>query len=593
MDKKFDFSGWATRNDLKCADGRTIRQNAFADQDGQIVPLVWNHNHGDLNEVIGHALLQNRPEGVYTYGFFNDTEKGQNAKILVDHGDITSLSICANKLKQKNGDVLHGVIREVSLVLAGANPGAYIDTVMAHSDGEDEEAIIYTGDELMHYDPENELQEEPVQEEPQVEEEPAAEEVAEEAPVAEEAAEDTVEHSAGEPAKEEGAEMAEKNENEKTVQDVIDSMTEEQKNVMYAMVGMAAEDAKKGSDSEKGDEEMDHNLFSNENEDEMMMHAEEINAAVADGKKYGSMKESFLEHGITNVEYLFPEAKNVTDKPSWIKRDDGWVNAVLNGVHHTPFSRIKSMHADLTADEARAKGYIKGNFKKEQVFSLLKRVTTPQTVYKKQKMDRDDVVDITDFDVVAWLKSEMRFMLDEELARAFIFGDGRDASSDDKINEGNIRPIISDSELYCQKFNIEAGEDVAKDVIKAVIKNRKSYKGSAKPMAIVSADFLSDCLLLEDGFGHALYEDEDKLAKKLRVTKILEVPDEICPEGFYCLIVNLGDYFVGADKGGAVNMFDDFDIDYNAQKYLIETRCSGALVTPYSAQAFVATGSSI
>lgn len=584
MKKNYDFSGWATRNDLKCADGRTIRRNAFADQDGKIVPLVWNHNHGDLDEVIGHALLENRPEGVYTYGFFNDTEKGRNAKSLVTHGDITSLSICANKLKQDGGNVLHGIIREVSLVLAGANPGAYIDTVMAHADGTDEEAIIYTGESLRHAYPDDEV------------------EVPED--VHEEAKEETVEHAEdvdsakAEPAAEKPEEKGDKNmaeeakNTEKTVQDVIDSMTEEQKNVMYALVGMAAEDGKKSDD--KGDEEMDHNLFSRDEEDEMIEHAMKINEAVADAKKYGSMKESFLEHGITNVEYLFPEAKDVTDKPTWIKRDTDWVQQIMSGVHHTPFSRIKSMHADLTEEEARAKGYIKGKLKKEEVFKLLKRTTTPQTVYKKQKMDRDDVIDITDFDVVAWLKSEMRMMLDEELARAFVFGDGRDGSSDDKINELNIRPIISDEKLYTKHYTVAAGADddaTTRNVIKAVIKNRKDYKGSAKPVAIMGADFLSDCLLLEDGFNHALYEDEEKLAKKLRVSKIIEVPDEVTPTGFYCMIVNLGDYNVGADKGGAVNMFDDFDIDYNAQKYLIETRCSGALVTPFAAQVFKAADS--
>lgn len=583
MDKNYDFSGWATRNDLKCADGRTIRANAFADQDGKVVPLVWNHNHGSLDEVIGHALLENRPEGVYTYGYFNDTEKGRNAKLMVQHGDLTSLSICANKLKQNGGNVLHGIIREVSLVLAGANPGAYIDTVMAHADGTDEEAIIYTGDYLVHSD--------------EVEENEEETEDVEETTVSENS-EDTVEHAAGDDGIK--AELAAKQpkegdqkmpEKEKTVQDVIDSMTEEQKNVMYALVGMAAED--KGSKDEGDDEEMDHNLFSNGGDDEMLMHAE-IDAAVADAKKFGSMKEAFLEHGITDVEYLFPDAKNVTDKPTWIKRDTDWVQQIMSAVHHTPFSRIKSMHADLTEDEARARGYIKGHIKKEEVFKLLKRTTTPTTVYKKQKMDRDDVIDITDFDVVAWLKSEMRMMLDEELARAFVFGDGRDGSSDEHINELNIRPIISDEKLYTKHYTVAAGADTdetTKNVIKAIIKNRKDYKGSAKPVAIMGADFLSDCLLLEDGFSHALYEDEEKLAKKLRVTKIIEVPDEITPEGFYCMIVNLGDYNVGADKGGAVNMFDDFDIDYNAQKYLIETRCSGALVTPFAAQVFKAADS--
>ena len=591
MKKNYDFSGWATRNDLKCADGRTIRANAFADQNGKIVPLVWNHNHGDLDEVIGHALLENRPEGVYTYGFFNDTEKGRNAKLMVQHGDLTALSICANKLKQDGGNVLHGIIREVSLVLAGANPGAYIDTVMAHADGSDEEAIIYTGDYLVHSEPEDEVE---------IPEEESKEETA-----VSENSEDTVEHAAGDDglkaelaAKQpkEGDKMPEK---EKTVQDVIDSMTEEQKNVMYALVGMAAEDKES---SDKGDEEeMDHNLFSNEGGDDMIMHAE-IEEAMKDAKRYGSMRESFIEHGlgdvtslehtamnnVQNLGYLFPDYKNVNSGVPFINTNpSGWISVVNNGVHHTPFAKIKMVFADITMDTARAKGYLKGNKKVEEVFKLLKREVGPTTIYKKQGFDRDDLIDITDLDVVSWIKGEMRIKLDEERARAYLFGDGRGAQDNDKINEAAIIPVIKDTDqnLYAMKFEVtpNANESIPHAISRTMVKAMDSYEGSGNVTLFLSAGIVSDMLLEEDQIGHRLHKNLTDLAAYLGVEKVVKVPANVIPAGFYGCALDLKDYNVGANKGGQVNLFDDFDIDYNQYKYLIEARCSGALTLPHSA----------
>lgn len=564
---KFDFSGWATRNDLKCSDGRTIRRDAFKDNNGQTVPLVWNHQHNDSMNVLGHALLENRDQGVYAYCTFNDTESGQNAKLLVEHGDVTALSIYANRLKQQGGNVLHGDIREVSLVLAGANPGAFIDSVLVHGEESDEEAIIYTGENisLAHGEELKEKQEDAKQDKSEKEDKKMA-----------------------------------KDSEERTVQDVFDEMTEEQKNVVYAMVGMALEerDADDEEYSEGGNEDMKHNVFDQDQyQEENVLSHSDMETIINDAKRFGSLKESFLAHaedyGIDNIDYLFPDANNVTPTPEFIKRDTDWVQKVMNGVHHTPFSRIKSMFANITEDEARAKGYIKGNLKKEEVFSLLKRTTTPTTIYKKQKLDRDDVVDITDFDVVAWLKAEMRLMLDEEIARAILVGDGRLPSSDDKINESNIRPIVSDDALYTIRKRVSvahgATDDVkAKAFIKAAIKARKDYKGSGNPTLYTTEDVVTDCLLLEDTTGRRLYNSVNDLATTLRVKEILtiEVMEGVKgPEGgaLMGIIVNLADYNVGADKGGAVNMFDDFDIDYNQQKYLIETRCSGALIKPYSA----------
>ena len=573
--ERFDFSGWATRNNLKCSDGRTIRKDAFKDNNGQKVPLVWNHQHNEPFNVLGHALLENREEGVYAYCTFNDTEAGQNAKQLVEHGDVSALSIYANQLKQHGGDVIHGSIREVSLVLAGANPGAFIDSIICHGEESEEEAIIYTGEDisLSHADKEEMKEEKPMEDTKKVEN---------------------------------------KTDN-KTVKDVFDTLTEEQKTVVYALIGQALESAGETDDNDDNDEyddeednNMKHNVF---DQDETMqgnvLSHSDMDAIFSDAKRTGSLKEAFLAHrssteatyGIDQIDTLFPEPKSMNTPPEFIKRDTNWVAGVINGVHHTPFSRIKSMFANITEDEARAKGYIKGKLKKEEVFTLLKRTTTPTTIYKKQKLDRDDIIDITDFDVVAWIKSEMRMMLDEEIARAILVGDGRLTSDDDHINEANIRPIWKDDDLYTIKTKITVGasatdDDKAKAVIKAAVKSRKNYKGSGNPVLYTTEDFLTNCLLLEDTQGYRLYKSEQDVATAMRVSRIVTVPvmenltrtdSESKERTLVGIIVNLNDYNVGADKGGAVNMFDDFDIDYNQQKYLMETRCSGALIKPYSA----------
>lgn len=578
-----DFSGWATRNDLKCSDGRVIRRDAFKHDDGIKVPLVWNHQHNDPRNVLGHAWLENRPEGVYTYGFFNDSESGEIGKILVKHGDICALSIYANQLQQRGCDVLHGEIREVSLVHAGANPGAFIDSMLKHGEDSDDEAIIYTGMPLYlsHSDADKQ----------------------------EDKADNGEKKETSE--KKDDPEKKTDSDEEKTVADVINSMTEEQKNVMYAMIGKAMDDQGESDpesednnddDSKGGTNTMKHNVFDKDDrqKENVLIHSdgsevssEEISTIFGDIKRYGSLKDSVLAHGIDNVDYLFPDAQTLANTPEFIQRDTGWVKKVMSGVHHTPFSRIKSIFADITEDDARAKGYFKGKLKKEEVFGLLKRTTTPTTVYKKQKMDRDDVVDITDFDVVAWLKSEMRMTLDEELARAYLIGDGRLASSDDKINEQNIRPILKDEELYTIQATVSVQssateDDKAREFIRTAIKARKNYKGSGQPTLYTTEDILTDCLLLTDTTGRDLYTDVAQLAKKLRVKEIVTVPVMEGVNGknggaLMGIIVNLADYNVGADRGGAVNMFDDFDIDYNQQKYLIETRCSGALIKPYSA----------
>ncbi len=567
--KTYDFSGWATRNNLRCSDGRTIMKDAFKHNDGQTVPLVWNHQHNDPLNVLGHALLENRDEGVYAYCKFNETESGKNAKLLVEHGDVSALSIYANQLKQQGSNVIHGAIREVSLVLSGANPGAFIDSVMSHGEESDDEAIIYTGEDisLFHAD---EKKDKPADKK----EEPK----------------DT-------------DKTDKKSEDEETVADVFNTLTEKQKTVVYAMIGKAleekeeSEDNNNNDDSKGGNKTMKHNVFDKEDAKKDVLSHSDMEAIFADAKRYGSLKDSVLAHGIEQIDYLFPDAKNVTDTPQFIQRDMGWVQKVMNSVHHTPFSRIKSVLADITEDDARAKGYIKGNQKKDEVFTLLKRTTTPTTIYKKQKLDRDDVVDITDFDVVAWLKSEMRMMLDEEIARAILVGDGRLSSSDDKINEQNIRPIWKDDDLYTIKTVVSVSasataDDKAKAFIRAAVKARKNYKGSGEPTLYTTEDVLTDCLLMEDTTGRVIYDSVAKLATALRVKEIVTVPvmegltrtdSDSSTLNLMGLIVNLADYNVGADKGGAVNMFDDFDIDYNAQKYLIETRCSGALIKPYSA----------
>lgn len=554
---KYDFSGWATRANLKCSDGRTIMRDAFKQNDGQKVPLVWNHQHDDPNEVLGHALLENREDGVYAYCSLNDTEAGKTAKLLIQHGDISALSIYANQLKQNMSNVVHGNIREVSLVLAGANPGASIQSVIQHGATMEDEAMIYTGEELsiMHSDDPKPPVEKP--------------------------------------------EKTEKNtdENGETIGDIINTLNEKQKEVVYALIGETLEN----NNSEGGDNTMKHNVFDQseeQNSGNVLSHSE-MQTIIEDGKRFGSLKESFLQHaeeyGIENIEYLFPEAKSLNTPPDFIKREMGWVQTVMSGVHHTPFSRIKSMFADITADEARARGYMKGKLKKEEVFGLLKRTTTPTTIYKKQKLDRDDVIDITDFDVVAWLKSEMRMMLEEEMARAILIGDGRLPSSDDKINEQNIRPIWKDEELYTIR-GIVKGDDsdkaaLATEFIDQSVRSMTDYRGSGSPTAYMTAEMLTECLLLKDTNGKRIYSNENEVATAMRVSKIVTVPvmnNQTRKEGsdtytLQAIIVNLNDYNVGADKGGAINMFDDFDIDYNQQKYLIETRCSGALTKPFSA----------
>lgn len=572
----YDFSGWATRNNLKCSDGRVIMRDAFKNDDGKKRPLVWMHQHNDPTNVLGHAILENREEGVYAYCTFNDTEQGRNAKQLVEHGDVTALSIFANQLQQKGPNVVHGAIREVSLVLAGANPGAYIESVIKHDDGDDEEGVIYTGEEIVLYHEDQD--------------------------------DNSMSHAdeGGEAKKTETKTESEKDSDEETVADVFNTLTEKQKTVVYAMIGQALEDSgsaeseddNKDDTSKEDDEEMKHNVFdqTDTQKQENTLSHDAMQTIINDAKRFGSMKESVLQHadtyGIQQIDWLFPDAKNQNMPPEFIKRDTTWVQKVMSGVHHTPFSRIKSMFADITEDDARAKGYMKGKLKKEEVFSLLKRTTSPTTVYKKQKMDRDDIIDITDFDVVSWLKSEMRMMLDEELARAYLIGDGRLASSDDKINEQNIRPIMKDDELFTIQAEVAVSssataDDVAKTFIRTAIKTRKDYKGSGNPVLFTTEDMLTDLLLLEDAIGHTLY-DEASLARKLRVREIVTVPVMEGVKGknggdLLGIIVNLQDYNVGADKGGAINMFDDFDIDYNQQKYLIETRCSGALTKPYSA----------
>ena len=570
--ERFDFSGWATRNDLKCSDGRTIRKDAFKDNNGQKVPLVWNHQHNDPLNILGHALLENRQEGVYAYCTFNETEAGQNAKLLVEHGDVSALSIYANQLKQRGSDVIHGAIREVSLVLAGANPGAFIDSVICHGEESEEEAIIYTGEDISLFHAECDKKEETKEEKP-VENEKK-----------------TIESE------------KKTTDSEETVGEVLDTLNEKQKTAVFALIAQALENADNSNDDDEEEKEMKHNVFDqDETMKENVLSHSDIESILSDAKRSGSLKESFLAHtatyGIDQIDTLFPEPKSMNTPPEFIKRDMDWVAGVINGVHHTPFSRIKSMFANITEDEARAKGYIKGNLKKEEVFTLLKRTTTPTTIYKKQKLDRDDILDITDFDVVAWIKGEMRMMLDEEIARAILVGDGRLTSDDDHIPEQNIRPVWKDDDLYTIKTKITVSttatdDDKAKAMIKAAVKSRKNYKGSGNPVLYTTEDFLTNCLLLEDTQGYRLYKSEQDVATAMRVSKIVTVPvmegltrtdSESKTRTLMGIIVNLKDYNVGADKGGAVNMFDDFDIDYNQQKYLMETRCSGALIKPYSA----------
>ena len=623
---KYDFSGWATKNNLLCSDGRTIMKDAFKDNDGMTVPLVWNHQHNDPDNVLGHALLENRDEGMYAYCSFNDTERGQNARRIVEHGDVKELSIYANKLRQRNGNVMHGCIREVSLVLAGANPGAFIDAVMSHSEEiDDGEGTIFTGEpiELRHADGAGEKA--PKNEDETVahadEKEDDGETVQDVLDTLTEKQKDVVYALIAMALKGEDVKHADSSDDEEggdgeTIKDIFDTFTDKQKNVVYALIGQALENDKK-----QGGNDMKHNVFESDvqTEENVLTHSD-MTAIIEDGKRIGSLREAMkrfsedkgideetLQHSITSIGDLFPDAHNLNTPPEFITRDMGWVSKVMNSVHHTPFSRVKTMQADLTADEARAKGYIKGHQKVDEVFTLLKRSTPPTTIYKLQKLDRDDVLDITDFDVVAWLKREMRMMLEEEIARAVLVGDGRSGSSDDKINEGNVRPIWTDTEdeVYTIPKSITVGQndtddDKAKNFIRACVKARKDYRGTGSPTLFCTEDLLTDMLLLTDETGRDLYDSVDKLATKLRVKEIVTVPvmenrtrtAESVTYTLAGIIVNLADYNIGADKGGNINLFDDFDIDYNKQKYLIETRISGALIKPKSAIAleFVPAG---
>ena len=584
----YDFSGWATKANVKCFDGLTIAPNAFKDCDGKVVPVVWNHDHSAPESVLGHALLQNRKEGVYAYVKLNDTSSGQTAKACVDNGDIDAMSIYANGIQKTGRTVMHGMIKELSLVIAGCNPGALIDEVVKHtadgSETDSSEAYIYTdsGLSLKHgLDPDDN----PLEDE-------------------------TLEHSddSSETDKDKKGESKMADANEKTVKEVFDALTEEQKNVVYAIIGSALDEGKGGESDNKGDGEEDntmHHCFENDNGGTVLKHSlDDINGIIATASKHGTLRDAFLDAGITgdelahsieNMDYLFPDDHNLDTVPRIVDRDQTWVDKVMNSVHHVPFARVKVMFADLTEDEARAKGYIKGNYKKEQVFKLLKRSTTPTTVYKKQRFDRDDIVDMSTMDVVGFVKKEQRGKLNEELGMAFLIGDGRDDASDDKINELNIRPIFNDDDFYTIKVVVQPGtnanEDAkAKATIKSIIKARKEYKGSGSPTFYTTDDVLTDMLLLEDGIGHPLYADEAALARKLRVKEIVTVPRMEGRKGakggdLLGIVVNLADYTVGADKGGEVNMFDDFNIDYNQLIYLIETRCSGAMTTPYGAMA--------
>lgn len=574
---EYDFSGWATKNNIECSDGRTIVKDAFKINDGMEVPLVWQHQHNDVDNVLGHMRLENREDGVYSYGYFNNTEKASVAKELINHGDITSLSIYANNLKQKDGKVFHGNIREVSLVLAGANPGAFIDYVIQHGETIDdaEEAVLYLD---LGFDNEDRVVEHKESEKVKKNED------------------------IKEPKKEETLKSLKKNEEddlERSAKDIFEGMTQVQKDAVYAIIGQIVEDTDKNKEKED-EEEMKHNVFDVDDNTEVLQH-DDMMDIIADGKKYGSLKESVLQHGIENIGVLFPDAKSVDEQPVTISRPMDWVNSIMSGVKRTPFSRIKSSTIDVTGEAARAKGYTKGKKKTEEIVTALKRSTDPTTIYKKQKLDRDDVIDITDFDVVSWIKKEMRIMLDEEIARAILIGDGRVASHDDKIEETKIRPIWTDSDVYTLKETVatptsDSDEDRAKAFIRTAIKARKNYRGSGSPTLYITEDMLTEMLLLEDNNGRQIYDSETKLATALRVSKIVSVPvmeNQTREDGgktkqLMGIIVNIHDYTVGADKGGSVNMFDDFDIDYNAQKYLIETRCSGALTTPASAIAIEA-----
>lgn len=612
MAKNYDFAGYVTKNNIRCADGVVIRKDAFKEQDGAKVPLIWMHNHDDPEAVIGHAILENRPDGVYGYIKLNDTESGKNAKAIVDAGDVTSMSIWANNLKRTGvgrKDIVHGTIREVSLVLSGANPGAQIEaTNVSHgADGDWDEGIIWTDGVVMADDLPDDLPDSIEHTAIDEEKKKPEEDSKEDTPVKPETKES------------EETKMAENtNTSEKTVGDVINTMTEEQKNVMFALIGQALEQANGEGDNDTTDEEEEtvkHNAF--EDRDNANGYREDVIShdammeVMKDARRCGSLREAARQHGMEDltyishdatygmkdIDYLFPDYKSLTDKPTFISRDMAWVDSLMSGIRKTPFSRIKSLHADITGDEARALGYIKGKLKKDEVFALLKRTTDPQTIYKKQRIDRDDVNDITDFDVVAFLKSEMQVMLKEEIARCVLVGDGRTASSDDHVSDTHVRPIWTDSDLYTIKAAVtvasaDTSETTAKALIKAAIKAHVDYKGSGNPVMFISDSYLTDMLLLEDGIGRPLYNDISALANKMLVSKIVAVPvldnqtrtdDDGNTRTLAAIIVNPRDYTIGSDKGGQTSLFEDFDIDYNQMKYLIETRISGAMTVPYGA----------
>lgn len=574
--ERFDFSGWATRNDLQCSDGRIIRKDAFKHNDGQKVPLVWNHQHSDPNEVLGHALLENRDEGVYAYCTFNETESGKTAKLLVQHGDVSALSIYANQLKQQGSNVIHGAIREVSLVLAGANPGAFIDSIIKHGEESDEEAVIYTGEHISLYH-------------------------------AEEQEEETVE----EVNKPEGEETLTHSDENKTVRDVLNTLDEEQKEVVYALLGEALGDDEDESDNNEEDDNMKHNIFENETQENTLVHADIVNNAIADGKRYATLKDSILAHAaennITDIQELFPNEHDLHMPPEWYKEDDdSWVAKVMRGVHHVPFSRVRALFAKMDEATARAHGYIKGNEKQVGLkLAILKRTTKPTTVYIKMAMDRDDLLDIQ-YDALPWIRAEGRKVLDAELARAYLFGDKRDPSDDDKIDEQCIRPILTDDDMYTIKYTVTDGTDwhndfnsasendsEAKGVIRGAIKARKGYKGSGNVTFFTTEDLVTELLLIEDQNGRRIYESESALCTALRCKELVTVPELEQYEDVYGIFVNMADYQVGADKGGQVTTFEDFDIDFNKEKILMETRCSAALVKPKSAivlKKAVATG---
>lgn len=646
--KHYDFAGWATRNDIRCSDGRVIRHGAFSGDNGKRVPLVWMHNHKDAMQVLGHADLEERDDGIYAYCSLNSTAQGQNAKEYVQHGDVVALSIYANQLKEnkKTGDVLHGEIKEVSMVLAGANRGAVIDSILSHGElSEDEAEIRFVGygDILVHKDDEEEDDEEEKKkedgEEQEEESKPEEPDEDEEDEDDEDDEDEEVKHADddGETVADVMATLSEKqkkavaiiihqlttggdkdlshaddqnetSEEGETVEDVYNTLNEKQKKVVAFLVGTATEKSEGGS-------EMKHNVFDGATPQNTLSH-EDFQEIFKVGRQMGSLgaafeaaaEEGVIEHadgdyGVTNLEYLFPEAKTINTTPEFIKRDTEWVDGVLSGTHHTPFSRVKSIFADITEDEARARGYIKGKLKKEEVFSLLKRTTDPQTIYKKQKLDKDDIDDITDMNIVAWIKSEMQLMLKEEIARAILIGDGRPSSSDDKIQENHIRPVYNDADLYTVKVAVRVptaadDETIAKTLIKAMVKSRKQYKGSGNPVFFTTDDYITEGLLLEDGIGHRLYKSEAELATAMRVSKVTAVEvmegqtieiDESGVKKTYPLIgtyVNLKDYNVGTNGGAKTDFFDDFDIDFNQYKYLYETRMSGALIKPFSAVSF-------